>query len=221
MDFIKYKHKVEQYYTAKITEHGPSAKGVDWKDEQSQYWRFQQLLDLIPNANEEFSFNDFGCGYGALLHYIIQLGWRCRYHGYDISPEMIKQANALYNELNNPSVEAGFYLGETMHPADYSVASGVFNVKQDASPDVWLEYILDCLRIINDNSRKGFAFNLMTIYSDPEYAQDKLYYADPKFFFDYCQKNFSRHIVLRHDYGLYEFTMIVRQDPFQPLLLRT
>jgi len=39
-----------------------------------------------------------------------------------------------------------------------------------------------------------------------------LYYADPRLYFDYCKRNFSRHVALLHDYGLWEFTVIVRYE---------
>ena len=39
-----------------------------------------------------------------------------------------------------------------------------------------------------------------------------LYYADPLFLFDYCKKKYSKSVALLHDYGLYEFTILVRKD---------
>ena len=32
------------------------------------------------------------------------------------------------------------------------------------------------------------------------------------FFFDFCKRNFSRNVALLHDYGLYDFTIIVRKN---------
>ena len=51
----------------------------------------------------------------------------------------------------------------------------------------------------------------VTSYSDPEFMRPDLYYADPRFLFDYCKRKLSRHVALLHDYGLYEFTVLVRQ----------
>ena len=39
-----------------------------------------------------------------------------------------------------------------------------------------------------------------------------LYYADPCFLFDYCQRRYSRWVAVLHDYGLYEFTIVVRKE---------
>jgi hypothetical protein len=30
-------------------------------------------------------------------------------------------------------------------------------------------------------------------------------------FFDHCKRNFSRQVALLHDYGLWEFTILVRK----------
>ena len=39
-----------------------------------------------------------------------------------------------------------------------------------------------------------------------------LYYADPASVFDLCMRRYSRHVALLHDYGLYEFTILVRKQ---------
>ncbi|MNE88029.1 hypothetical protein D3C80_1852890 [compost metagenome] len=64
---------------------------------------------------------------------------------------------------------------------------------------------------MNACSRKGFSFNCLTSYSDLEYMRDYLYYGDPCFYFDYCKRAFSGQVALLHDYGLYEFTLLVRK----------
>jgi hypothetical protein len=60
--------------------------------------------------------------------------------------------------------------------------------------------------------RKGFAFNCLTSYSDPERMRDDLYYGDPCYYFDLCKRLYSPQVSLLHDYGLWEFTIIVRKD---------
>jgi hypothetical protein len=75
----------------------------------------------------------------------------------------------------------------------------------------WLKYIEDTLDILNQTSKKGFAFNCLTSYSDEDKKRDYLYYADPCMLFDICKKKYSRNVSLLHDYGLYEFTILVRK----------
>ena len=50
--------------------------------------------------------------------------------------------------------------------ADYLVASGVFNIKLDASNADWTEYVLENLKKFDAWTKKGFAVNFLTKYSD-------------------------------------------------------
>ncbi len=65
-------------------------------------------------------------------------------------------------------------------------------------------------------SLQGFAFNALTSYSDPEYMRDDLFYADPSWLFDHCKRTYSSQVALLHDYGLYEFTILVRKNAARP-----
>ena len=198
---------VERYYSEKIRTHGAIAQGVDWNSADSQRLRFVQLLKLI-DRNQEFTINDFGCGYGALADYLQKEGASFRYCGFDISPEMIARAVELHSAPGQISfVSQESALSET----DYTVASGIFNVKLDTPVLDWEKYILETLKTIAALSRKGFAFNVLTKYSDQQFRRPDLYYADPLFLFDYCKASFSRFVALLHDYPLYEFTILVRK----------
>ncbi|KAQ37574.1 hypothetical protein AJ39_03274, partial [Mycobacterium tuberculosis MD14844] len=63
----------------------------------------------------------------------------------------------------------------------------------------------------NAASRRGFSFNCLTSYSDASKMRDDLYYADPCALFDLCKRRYSKSVALLHDYGLYEFTILVRK----------
>jgi SAM-dependent methyltransferase len=198
---------VERYYTQKLEEHGSVARGVDWNSDESQELRFSQLLQVTSPARG-FSLNDYGCGYGALALYLARHGYDVDYRGFDISPKMRDAARKVVPEHARVVDTA-----EALEGADYTVASGVFNVKLDAPDDVWLRHILETLDRLDTLSQQGFAFNALTSYSDPERMRSDLYYADPALLFDHCKRRYSRHVALLHDYGLYEFTVVVRREP--------
>ena len=105
-----------------------------------------------------------------------------------------------------------FLANEDLPVADYSVASGIFNVRLDYPEGEWRDHVIETLRLMHRKSTKGFAFNVLTGYSDPDRREARLYYADPCLFFDLCKREFSRNVALLHDYGLFEFTLLVRQD---------
>jgi SAM-dependent methyltransferase len=202
-------HKVEAYYTAKVAAHGATPGGVDWNSLESQQLRFQQLLRIVANTEETISINDIGCGYGALVEYLRAHGHRFSYHGYDISSAMIARAQERYEQFTSCHFSTTF---ETLSPAHYAVACGIFNVKLDIPAEEWTAYVLMTIDQLAQLSTKGFAFNVLTAYADAHRQRPDLYYADPGMLFDYCQRRHSRWVALLHDYGLYEFTMLVRKE---------
>ena len=200
---------VASYYESKLAEFGPTARGVDWKNEQSQWIRFVQLTRVISNPEEAFSIIDVGCGYGALLIFLREKFRRFDYIGFDISEKMVTSARALHAE--DPA-GARFTIDWTsIQKADYVVASGLFNVRLQYTSADWLAYMIETLRQIDSMAQRAWAVNFLTIYSDAERMRNDLYYADPAFVMDWCMKNASRWVAVQHDYELYEFTVVVRK----------
>jgi SAM-dependent methyltransferase len=196
---------VSVYYGDKLEEFGPTARGVDWNSEESQRLRFAQLLRIADGA-ESFSINDFGCGYGALLDVLQERSLAAEYAGYDVCPTMIAAARQRHADARR----ARFTDRSDLVPADYTVASGIFNVKLDHGDARWRDYVLDTIAALGALSTRGFAFNMLTSYSDPSRQRSDLYYADPREMFDHCKRMFGR-VALLHDYPLFEFTMLVRK----------
>ena len=205
---IKILENINHYYTDKIKIYGATPKGVDWNGEESQFVRFEQLSKIINK--DIFSINDIGCGYGKYFEFLQNRFLNFNYYGFDLSQEMIKNAKSLYSNKGGGFMQVDNL--KNIEKADYSVASGIFSVKMEHNESEWLSYILATLEEMNEKSIKGFSFNMLTKYSEKEYMRDNLYYADPLFIFDYCKRNFSKQVALLHDYGLYEFTILVKKD---------
>jgi len=203
--------QLNQFYKEQLELYGSTAQGVNWKDEDAQILRFIQLLKILENESNPFSINDLGCGYGALAPFMQKVGFEnFTFRGYDLSPEMIEKAKETYQNIP----QAGFYAiqkTQEMQEADYCVASGIFNKKLNLKEFEFLSYILETLEIMNEKSKKGFAFNMLTSYSDKDRQREDLYYANPSFVFDYCMRNFSRNVALLHDYRAYDFTILVKK----------
>lgn len=201
-------HEVADYYSSKLAEHGESPQGVDWNGEESQMLRFIQLCRII-HADAPFSLNDLGCGYGALLDYLAGQYRSFDYTGIDVSADMIAAASARYAAQPHARFITA---SEPDKPADYGIASGIFNVRLGRDDAEWQDYFEATLDVLDRTSTRGFAFNCLTAYSDADKMRDYLYYADPCRLFDLCKRRYSRHVALLHDYGLYEFTILVRKD---------
>jgi SAM-dependent methyltransferase len=197
---------IDNYYSNKLKKYGPTPQGVDWNGEKGQLIRFNQLSKVIKLKNS--SLNDIGCGYGKYAEYIANHFKNIQYTGYDLSKGMVNEATKLYPQnrfihiLNLDEIE----------DADYSIASGIFNVKLKYSNSKWLSYILNSLRQLNLKSKKGFSFNILTKQTDKVYMKNHLYYADPLFLYDYCIQHFSKSVTLKKNYNLYEFTILIKKN---------
>lgn len=199
--------EVADYYSSMLAQYGETPRGVDWNGEESQTLRFEQLSRIIATP-DEFSLNDLGCGYGALFDYLKDRYQPFSYRGFDISEDMVRAAQERYLGDQNVQVRVG---AEPSEIADYGVASGIFNVRLGRSDAEWQDYLAHTLDVLDRTSRLGFAFNCLTSYSDKNKMRDYLFYADPCVLFDLCKRRYSKHVALLHDYGLYEFTILVRK----------
>jgi SAM-dependent methyltransferase len=197
-----------EYFQDKLTRFGTSPRGVDWNSNEAQENRFAQLCKVIRPTGK-FSLLDYGSGFGTLYDYLKQTGLALQYIGYDFVPEMVEKGR----ELHPGDADCVFTttLAE-VQPADYAIASGIFNIRLDMSNADWTANVIDVLEKMHQYSTRGFSFNMLTKYSDAEYMKPHLYYGDPCFFFDYCKTHFSKSVALLHDYGLYDFTILVRKD---------
>jgi SAM-dependent methyltransferase len=208
MAFDETRQAVARYYAALLREHGATPRGVDWNSDQSQRLRFHQLLRVVADPGAPFSLIDYGCGYGGLLDTLGQRGWPVSYVGFDVAAEMIDEARRRFPARGGVDFVQS---DDDLAPADYAVASGIFNVKLDHGVAAWEEYVWETIDRLSELGRRGFAFNLLTSYSDTNRMRPDLYYGDSLVFFDRCKRTYSRNVALLHDYDLYEWTLIVRR----------
>jgi SAM-dependent methyltransferase len=181
---------------------------VDWPSERVQLVRFRELCRLLPEPGTPFSILDYGCGYGALLAYLRAGGWNADYTGFDVADAMIALARSQADEA------ARFITSREQldgHGYDYVVASGIFNVKLEAPEANWDELMLDTIAQFDALSRRGFAFNALSSRREPHRKMPHLAYADPARLLALCLERYSPEVALLHDYGLWDFTLIVRK----------
>lgn len=199
---------VEKYYSDKVRAHGATAKGVDWNSPESQQLRFDKLLTVCSDVPDTIDILDYGCGYGALADTVASRWKNFRYTGFDLSEEMLQQARKLHPDPRCSFVREVSQLSS----AEFSVASGIFNVRLNTPADKWETYMHSTIADMARLSSRGFSFNALSAYSDADKKRSDLYYADPLYWFDHVKRNYSRHVALLHDYPLYEFTLVVRLD---------
>ena len=200
--------KISNLYSDNLTEHGDQSKAVGWPTADSQELRFEKLTEVILETDSLFSVNDYGCGYGAHLDYLIKKRYPVSgYNGYDLSEEMLSKSKERLKDFDGDL--ALINSSEISTSADFTFVSGTFNVRFESSYEEWKAFIEKTLHMINESSNLGFSFNLLSKYVDWE--ESHLFYGDPCYWFDYCKVNFSDQVSLLHDYPLYEWTILVKK----------
>jgi SAM-dependent methyltransferase len=193
-----------------LKKYGDTFQGMGWtKKAEYADLRYRIMVDMIKRSDAESSVSllDIGCGTGRLYQHILDQGITgILYAGLDLSADYLALArqkfpkNSFYHEdLLNPSTVLPSY--------DYVVMNGVFTYKGDHSEQAMWDYtqrLLDAAWLL---SKKGLAFNVMTKYLDWE--RDDLFHLSLERIAAFVADRFSRSFVIRHDYGLYEYTMYV------------
>lgn len=190
-----------------LARHGDSFQGVGWtKSQANTDLRYQVMLELIRERGAA-SLLDFGCGAAHLLdHMVASKMTEVVYSGLDLSGEYLRLCRA-----KHPG--STFYQDDILSPDaqvpvhDYVVMNGIFNYKGNHSFDEMWEYCQSLLLSVDKLARRGFAFNAMTKHVDWE--RDDLFHLPLGLVSDFVAEKISRNFVIRHDYGLYEYTVYV------------
>jgi SAM-dependent methyltransferase len=200
---------IEEYYTRKVVKHGPTPKGVDWTCVAVQELRFVQLLKIC-DFTSPLSLNDLGCGYGALVAYLSKRHSRAEidYLGIDLSPAMIAHASDLWSDRARTSF---IVANASPRIADYSIASGVFNVRLNRSVALWERLIARTIADMHATSRKGFSMNFLAPETPDRYSAPILYRARPTRWMLYCERDLRCSVTLLEGYGLREFTLLANR----------
>lgn len=203
--------EIERYYARRIEAHGPTPQGVDWSCRPTQELRFVQLLKVC-DFTRVFSLNDLGCGYGALKTFIRQRWPKASvdYLGTDLAPGMVEQARALHRTMSKTAFEVG---AGCLRVADYTVASGIFNVRLDLDDSAWTALIESTLADMHAHSRLGFAVNFLRSLPGIDGAVPELYRAHPSRWRAHCEDVLGVQVDVIDQYGMREFTLLARQLP--------
>lgn len=206
--------EVEQYYSKKILAHGATPLGVDWSCLPTQEMRFVQLLKVCqfntPTSDTHVLINDIGCGYGALLGFLIKRhrNKKIDYLGVDISAPMIAHAQKLWK---NRAAASFAKTVSGYRTADYCLASGIFNVKLSQSAATWERMIEQTLREMHARSRCGFSVNFLAPQAAGAMHIPELYRVPPEVWFGYCEQTFKADVELIANYGMREYTLLIRK----------
>ena len=171
--------------------------------------RVQARLGIIPkeSVGQTTTLLDFGCGSAQLMDHIgrTKRDWS-QYSGMDVSESCIKTASEKYPKCS-------FYCNNILTdkpavpPFDYVVMNGVLTEKLSLSQEEMLKFTETLLVKVFEMAAKGMAFNVMSKIVDWE--RPDLFHLSMDAMSEMIGRKLSRHFVVRHDYGLYEYTVYV------------
>ena len=188
--------------------HGDSYLGVGWTKSQAEVdRRYEVMLDVVRETDADVSLLDFGCGLSHLHEHIRRTGRAgLRYAGLDVSEKFLAASRAKFPEtpfydvdvLEHPDDLPGFH---------YVVLNGVFTLKVHNSYDEMWSYFTKLVQAVFAKAERGIAFNVMSKQVDWE--REDLFHVPFDALASFLTAKISRHFVIRHDYGLYEYTVYV------------
>jgi Methyltransferase small domain len=200
--------EIVAFYEACLQQYGDTYQGVGWTRSAEQVdRRYQIMLDVIKDTSAKVTLLDFGCGASHLYEYVRRRGLDFIDHsGLDVSRRFLELSKSKFptNTYYEVDVRDG---GWQLPPFDYVVLNGVFTVKRGLTGEAMFEYAKAVISRIFPYARAGLAFNVMSKHVDWE--RDDLFHIEMDRMGSFLTREVSRHFVIRHDYGLYEYTIYV------------
>jgi SAM-dependent methyltransferase len=195
-----------------VRRHGATPQGV-WFDkgdnDEKCVKRFEAMFEPLPKTGP-LDLLDVGCGPGLTLDYLEAQGWlgRLNYYGVDLSPLMIEHAKRSWP---NWQFEVRDIIRNPLTISfDYAVLNGAFTSKGSASYDEMEEFVKSFLIPAWRATKVCLCFNVMSTHVD--WRHDDLFHWPMDSAAEFCKQALSRHIVIRADYGLYEYTVQVYRE---------
>lgn len=200
-------------YRESFERHGRNPEALGWKSWEEQRLRFSALTSEIP-SDTPLSIGDFGCGFGGLLPFLLELGYPIRrYVGVDACPEILKVAAESLSDLcAERGIELSLY--DTLPPdvvTDWWVVSGTFNVRGTTTDQEWEAFVLAQLSAMFGSASGGVSANFLSDHVD--FQQDGLYYLAPDRLARFVRQHLTRYFIIRHDYMPYEWTFVALRRP--------
>jgi SAM-dependent methyltransferase len=196
------------HYESCLAEHGASAKGMDWPNEEDLCTRFDVMLGVINKKDQALSLLDLGCGVGLFVDHLEKRGifQQFKYWGIDVSAKMITAAKQRHPGTH---FEIRDILSNPLLPGDvdFVIMNGVLTEKRGLRFEQMEDYAKALIKSAYDSCRYGLAFNVMSSHVD--WQREDLFHWPIDRAVSFIVAECSRNILVRMDYGLYEYTIYI------------
>jgi SAM-dependent methyltransferase len=195
-----------------LDRHGDSFLGVGWtKRQEDADTRYRVMLEVVHDHRQPLTLLDFGCGASHLYEYLqTQRHAAIEYSGLDISRRFLELSRRKHPQVTYYDIDV-LEDDRALPTFDYVVMNGVFTAKCELSSAEMMDYFQSLVTRVFAHARVGLAFNVMSKQVDWE--RDDLFHLSFDELAGFLARRVSRHFVIRHDYGLYEYTAYVYHRP--------
>ncbi len=201
-----------EHYESCFLEHGRTPKGVDWPNAEDLATRFEVMLGVVRERDRPVALLDLGCGPGLLVDHLERTQRRpdFDYTGIDLSEPMLASARLAWPGL---SFERRDVLADPLpeRAFDYVILNGVLTERVTAAREEMIAFATELLAAAFSAARVGIAFNVMSKLVDWE--REDLFHWGFDEMAGALAPRLSRHMHIRADYGLREYTAYVYREP--------
>ncbi len=199
---------IVRHYESCLEKYGDTHRGVDWPRTEDVDTRYRVMLEVIKEKSpRKIELLDFGCGTSGLYAYIKNKNMNnIVYSGLDISQKFIDISKAKFPRNKYYCLDV-LTEDEKLTVFDYVVMNGVFTEKRDLSFDEMLSFFKNVIKHIFPKVKTAMAFNLMSKQVD--WKKKESFHVPLDLLTEFLVKDISRNFIVRHDYGLYEYTTYV------------
>jgi len=202
--------EIKKYYQQKLETHGDTPQGLAWPNQEDMELRYRVMLEGVKGLKNPLIL-DWGCGTGRFLEYLQKVGYSCQYSGIDINPQAIELCKEKFKDQEFNCLD--LMASPLIKQYDYIVCNGVYTVKNTLSQDEMMSFLHKSLVRLFEKCHYGLAFNLMSHQVD--WFRDDLFHVPLDTIMSFAAKNLTRHLTIRNDYGLYEYTVYVFKQPLR------
>ena len=190
--------KIADFYDNRVRRYGYHPYSCDYGHVESQQRKF-----FIMSQITDYSYAtvlDVGCGFADFAEYLSQRFEGVKYHGVDLSREMVAQARLAHPQLD---LRVGNFLELPQEESyDIIIANGIFYLLGAEAESIMFKIISEMFR----RCRKGVVFNSLSSWA--KFHEKGEYYANPLEVVERCRK-LSPWLTFRHDYLPHDFTIFI------------
>jgi SAM-dependent methyltransferase len=205
--------KISEGYENELEKYQTGSRAVGWPRQEDVAKRFKVILDIIKfdtmKSDHQVSIVDIGCGLGHLLEFINEQAiTSIEYSGLDISLKYIDRCKNIFPDHDFFCCD--LLTEEFNKKFDFAVMNGLFTQKFSMEQDDMFTFLKLILKKVFPLVHRGLAFNVMSPYVD--FKKDGAFHLEINQLSEFIITNLSRNFVIRHDYGLYEYTCYIYKD---------